>query len=151
MSKDKKRDFTKYVWYQGRTWRYEGLTDRRGFVPLVNLKDRSKGIVADPKKLRNCTEAEIAAIESLLGRRPREASMSGGQQQDAPDIEAYIDAAKNHGADSDPDHEVGDLQDYLRAMWSLLTEEQRVSFRLMPEVHEMFEENASGPVDTPER
>lgn len=33
------------------------------------------------------------------------------------DIEFYIETAETHGAESEPDHEVGDLQDFLRAAW----------------------------------
>ena len=32
------------------------------------------------------------------------------------------------GEESEGDHEIGDLQDLLRAAWSLLTEEQRIDF-----------------------
>jgi hypothetical protein len=39
-------------------------------------------------------------------------------------LQYYLDAAQQHGEDSEPDHEVGDLQDLLRTMWSLLTPEQ---------------------------
>ena len=35
-------------------------------------------------------------------------------------VEAIIDAATRHGQESDPDHEVGDLQDALRLAWDLL-------------------------------
>lgn len=42
------------------------------------------------------------------------------------DIEDVIEAAQRHGVDSDPGHEVGDLQNVLRAAWELMTEEQRL-------------------------
>lgn len=45
-----------------------------------------------------------------------------------PDIEFYIETAQRHGTDSEPDHEVGDLQDFLRAMWEILSPEQRVAY-----------------------
>lgn len=44
------------------------------------------------------------------------------------DIEVYIEAAEQHGQNSDPDHEVGDLQAYLRAMWELLSIPQKKVF-----------------------
>ena len=44
------------------------------------------------------------------------------------DVEFYIEAAQQHGEDSEPDHEVGDLQDFLRAMWAVLSVEQRRQF-----------------------
>lgn len=51
-----------------------------------------------------------------------------GQVVNFEPLEDLIDAAKQHGEDSEPDHEVGDLQDLLRAMWELLTPEQRLSY-----------------------
>ncbi|WP_143694518.1 hypothetical protein [Variovorax sp. JS1663] len=42
-----------------------------------------------------------------------------------PRIQRVLNAAQQHGENDDPDHEVGDLQDVLRAAWSLLTLEQR--------------------------
>lgn len=35
-------------------------------------------------------------------------------------IERLLELAALHGLDSEPDHEVGDLQDLLRAVWKLL-------------------------------
>lgn len=40
-------------------------------------------------------------------------------------LDALIAAAAKHGEESDPDHEVGDLQDILRACWERLTPRQR--------------------------
>lgn len=40
-------------------------------------------------------------------------------------IEDLIAAAGAHGQLSEPDHEVGDLQDALRMCWSIMTPEQR--------------------------
>jgi len=42
----------------------------------------------------------------------------------ALDVETYIAAATTHGENDDPDHEVGDLQDLLRAAFSVMTESQ---------------------------
>ena len=53
-------------------------------------------------------------------------------------IERYITAAQQHGLDSDPDHEVGDLQGYLRAAWQLLTMGQRAQFEQIPLVKETY-------------
>lgn len=39
--------------------------------------------------------------------------------------ERLINAAKNHGMDSEPDHEVGDLQDILRTCFEVMSIEQR--------------------------
>lgn len=41
------------------------------------------------------------------------------------DIEAIIQRAKKHGEESDPDMEVGDLQQVLRFVWGTLTSYQR--------------------------
>jgi hypothetical protein len=39
-------------------------------------------------------------------------------------IERIIAAAAEHGRQSEPDHEVGDLQQALRVAWELFTAEQ---------------------------
>lgn len=59
-------------------------------------------------------------------------------------FDALIEAAQHHGEDSDPDHEVGDLQDHLRAMWSILTAEQREHFLSRPDVIDTYETGARG-------
>lgn len=43
-------------------------------------------------------------------------------------IEDIIDAAAKHGRESAPDHEVGDLQDLLRAAWKIMEPQQRIRF-----------------------
>ena len=42
-------------------------------------------------------------------------------------LEALLAAAEEHGLESEPDHEVGDLQDLLRACWSRLGEADRAA------------------------
>ncbi len=54
------------------------------------------------------------------------------------DIDKYIDAACQHGLDSNPDHEVGDLQDLLRAMWEILSPEQKKAFTELPNIKEVL-------------
>jgi hypothetical protein len=44
------------------------------------------------------------------------------------DVEFLIEAAKQHGEDSEPDHEVGDLQEFLRVAYELMTTEQQNGF-----------------------
>lgn len=39
-------------------------------------------------------------------------------------LERLLSEAKRHGQESDPDHEVGDLQDILRECWERLSEAQ---------------------------
>ena len=41
------------------------------------------------------------------------------------EFDALLIAANKHGMESDPDHEVGDLQDILRSCWKRLTSEQK--------------------------
>lgn len=43
-------------------------------------------------------------------------------------VELFISKATEHGEDSEPDHEVGDLQDYFRTAWEMMTPKQRMSF-----------------------
>lgn len=43
-------------------------------------------------------------------------------------LECLLNVAKNHGDDSEPDHEVGDLQDLLRPMWAGLTPQQQRAY-----------------------
>jgi hypothetical protein len=47
---------------------------------------------------------------------------------DVRDVDTYTHAAFVHGEESEGDHEVGDLQDLLRATWDLMTEEQKIDF-----------------------
>ncbi len=54
------------------------------------------------------------------------------------DAEFYIEQAERHGELSDPDHEVGDLQQYLRQAWALLSPEQRIAFARSDEVQDIL-------------
>lgn len=54
-------------------------------------------------------------------------------------LNVLLAAAKQHGEDSDPDHEVGDLQDLLRPMWAILTPEQQRNFLASDEVAAVLE------------
>ena len=51
-----------------------------------------------------------------------------------PLIELLFQAAFEHGAEEGSDVEAGDLQEMLRATWSLLTPEQRQGFFIRPEI-----------------
>ncbi len=44
------------------------------------------------------------------------------------EVERYIRAAAQHGRDSEPDHEVGDLQQLLRIAFGMMTDCQRAAF-----------------------
>jgi hypothetical protein len=54
------------------------------------------------------------------------------------DIEAVIEAAKQHGEAGDPDMEVGDLQVALRQLWKLLSGTAKEVFLHDPEVREIL-------------
>jgi hypothetical protein len=43
-------------------------------------------------------------------------------------LDQLINAAKEHGINSDTDHEVGDLQDLLRAAWNVMPQDVRQQF-----------------------
>lgn len=42
-----------------------------------------------------------------------------------PRLESLLSAAREHGEEGDPDHEVGDLTDLVIACWARLTPAQR--------------------------
>ena len=54
-----------------------------------------------------------------------------------PNLDKLLASAKAHGENSEPDHEVGDLQDALRIAWDLLDEAKRRELlrRYFLEVH----------------
>jgi hypothetical protein len=54
------------------------------------------------------------------------------------DIEFYLEVAKQHAEDY-PDHEVGDLQDFLRAIWELLPFKQKLLIARAPGMHSVLE------------
>jgi hypothetical protein len=65
--------------------------------------------------------------------------MTAAQPNKLLDVEFYLNAAEKHGADSEPDHEVGDLQDLMRALYERLTDSQRAAFAKDPHVHRVLE------------
>ena len=48
------------------------------------------------------------------------------QGKDRDLLAEIVDAAKRHGRASDPEHEVGDLEDALNTAWRMLTPEQKL-------------------------
>jgi hypothetical protein len=60
-------------------------------------------------------------------------------------VETFIQAAKNHGESDDPDHEVGDLQDMLRAAFRLLLPGQVKAFARDPKVEIVLDAGESCP------
>jgi hypothetical protein len=55
------------------------------------------------------------------------------------DIDHLLAVAKQHGEDSEPDHEVGDLQAFLRAAWARMNEQQMAAFFADPVVAQTYE------------
>lgn len=55
-----------------------------------------------------------------------------GEVKASPDAKTLIAASLQHGLDSELDHEAGDLQDYLRAGWKILSSSQRTELLQHP-------------------
>ena len=56
-----------------------------------------------------------------------------------PLIEQLLQAAYDHGTEEGSEVEAGDLQEMLRAVWSLLTPGQRQEFFRRPEITALWE------------
>lgn len=56
-----------------------------------------------------------------MSREQRASAYQKKQQNHADLLDQLIASASAHGEQSDPDHEVGDLLDILRAVWPKLT------------------------------
>lgn len=54
-------------------------------------------------------------------------------------LQMLLAAATNHGNISEPDHEVGDLQELLSAAWSIMDEPQREQLLKSPEASSVLE------------
>ncbi len=73
--------------------------------------------------------AKGSVTEAYAGELSPVQPGEGGKLPESSDaVEVCIRAAKQHGSDDDPDHEVGDLQDFMREMWALLTPDQRNAY-----------------------
>jgi hypothetical protein len=57
------------------------------------------------------------------------------------DIEIVIVAAQRHGEDSEPDHEVGDLQEALRLAWNFMSHAMRNDFMTHATIKDLLAEN----------
>ena len=87
-------------------------------------------------------ETLIEASTDLCGSVSREdlpAALAHLPSSRMMDIQYFLRAAKRHGQDSDPDHEVGDLQAYMHVLWSLLTPIQKKVFILNESVQSTLE------------
>lgn len=79
--------------------------------------------------------------ENLLGNNMEETlerSPSGGANQTLG-LDLILEAARAHGESSEPDHEVGDLQDALRAAWRIMSAGQRAALLMDDAVSEHLE------------
>jgi len=65
-------------------------------------------------------------------------------------VELVIEAARLHGENSDPDHEVGDLQDALRLMWDMLPSTKKIAFMEHESTIERLEQELPEGVDVQE-
>lgn len=71
-------------------------------------------------------QIEPAAAEALLASDTVVMTLEDSFcEKSASDVEDLISAARSHGEESDPDHEAGDLQAYLRAAFQVLDDSQR--------------------------
>jgi hypothetical protein len=62
---------------------------------------------------------------------------------DMDTINKVIGAARNHGLNGEPDHEVGDLQDMLRFLWNISDPGTQEAFSKSPVVLEFIEKEGS--------
>lgn len=62
--------------------------------------------------------------------------MSTSEQPDLDDVETYLIAAFEHAENSEGDHEIGDLQTYLRTAFKLMSPEQKRRFAQDGDVRE---------------
>lgn len=51
--------------------------------------------------------------------------MPKAKKQEKFPLRTLLDAAEHHGRESEPDHEVGDLQDILFDCWKVMTDDQK--------------------------
>lgn len=59
----------KYVWFEGKTWLDTGRKDHRGDHLLVKWTDPSRGVLADPMKIRPVDHETREAIEYFIAKK----------------------------------------------------------------------------------
>ena len=59
-------EIEKFVKHKSKTWIDSGLVDHKGRHSLISWTDTSKGILADPKSIRECNLDEINAIKFFI-------------------------------------------------------------------------------------
>ena len=109
-------------------------------APGQELIDTIRGMTDRNPSDWSTAELRAAHGFALLVVDASEASRLALAEPESPaDVERLIDAADQHGVDSEPAHEVGDLQAYLRAAWSVMTQSQKTAVFLLPSVQETYE------------
>lgn len=76
------------------------------------------------------------------------AAVMGGDTSDAPkpaSLEALIRSASRHGEESEPDHEAGDLIEYLRALWIRMSDDERQALMAGETARELLKTDAPRP------
>jgi hypothetical protein len=101
----------------------------------------ANGLVVDPDPDHdNYSSTDLGVVDKLCDE-PAVPVVTPAADAAPPlaDVELCILAAQAHGENSDPDHEVGDLQDCLREMWELLSADQRQRFMTGASVRERLD------------
>jgi hypothetical protein len=101
--------------------RIERLGDRQGIAITLAIEGKIVNVFDEGDGLPGKVFFEQVMTAKDNAERPFTLS-------DVRDVDTYTHAAFVHGEESEGDHEVGDLQDLLRAAWDLMTEEQRINF-----------------------
>jgi hypothetical protein len=106
------------------------------FEREVDATDFAKAFVAKPGN-------DIRRVDVRQGPK-KLASFGWAVEGDPPTgdvgeggVSVLLVGAHNHGAESDPMHEIGDLQDVVRAAWAILTRAQRA--KLLEECEEVLQ------------
>lgn len=76
--------------------------------------------------IRDISSWNIEAAEERLGLAEDEDEEKEVLGNGPEDLETVFEMARQHGEDSDPDHEVGDLQELLRQAWEIMSPDQRL-------------------------
>lgn len=94
---------------------------------IAEIMSDSGMVESDETQVRLTAKGSVT--EAYAGElSPVKRGEGGNLPESSEAVEVCIRAAKQHGDDDDPDHEVGDLQDCLREMWVLLTPDQRNAY-----------------------
>lgn len=83
---------------------------------VKDLRAASGNLTARQQRATGVTPSLLRAAADELERleRAMDAKVTKG-------LDAILEAAESHGAASDPEHEIGDLQEAVRLAWSLLS------------------------------